>query len=53
MFKNKLDELGQVVKNKERLVAQSYNQEKRIHFDETYALVATLKSIRILLDFSC
>ena len=34
VFKNKLDESGQVIKNKVRLVAQEYNQEEGIDFDE-------------------
>ena len=42
-----------VVRNKARLVAQGYNQEEQIGFDETFALVARLESIRILLAFAC
>ncbi|GJU09123.1 retrovirus-related pol polyprotein from transposon TNT 1-94 [Tanacetum coccineum] len=47
VFRNKLDE------NKARLVAQGYNQQKGIDYDETYAPVARLESIRILLAISC
>ncbi|GJW32193.1 retrovirus-related pol polyprotein from transposon TNT 1-94 [Tanacetum coccineum] len=36
-----------------RLVAQGYNQQKGIDYDETYALVARLESIRILLAYAC
>nr|GEV09741.1 copia protein [Tanacetum cinerariifolium] len=53
VFRNKLDENGIVSRNKARLVAQSYNQEKGIYYDETYALVARLESIRILLTYAC
>ena len=42
-----------VVRNKARLVAQAYNQEEEIDFDETFALVARLESIRMLLAFVC
>jgi hypothetical protein len=42
-----------VVKNKARLVAQGYTQIERIDFDETFALIARLKSIRILLSIAC
>ncbi|GJW06697.1 retrovirus-related pol polyprotein from transposon TNT 1-94 [Tanacetum coccineum] len=35
-----------------RLVAQGYNQQEGIDYDETYAPVARLKSIRILLDYA-
>ena len=34
VFRNKMDKLGNVVRNKARLVAQSYNQEEGIDFDE-------------------
>ena len=49
---NKVDESSVVVRNKARLVAQGYNQEE-IDFDETFAPVARLGSIRILLAFAC
>ncbi|GJU95318.1 retrovirus-related pol polyprotein from transposon TNT 1-94 [Tanacetum coccineum] len=48
-FRNKLDENGVVSQNKARLVAQGYNQQEGIDYDENYALVARLESIRILL----
>ncbi|GJZ68483.1 retrovirus-related pol polyprotein from transposon TNT 1-94 [Tanacetum coccineum] len=38
---------------KDRLVAQGYNQQKGIDYDETYAPVARLESIRILLAYAC
>ncbi|GJS15186.1 retrovirus-related pol polyprotein from transposon TNT 1-94 [Tanacetum coccineum] len=53
VFKNKLYENGVVSRNKARLAAQGYNQEEGIDFDETYALVARLESIRILLAYAC
>ncbi|GJW96322.1 retrovirus-related pol polyprotein from transposon TNT 1-94 [Tanacetum coccineum] len=53
VFKNKLDENGFVSRNKARLVTQGYNQQEGIYFDETYALVARLESIRILLAYAC
>ncbi|GJU46411.1 retrovirus-related pol polyprotein from transposon TNT 1-94 [Tanacetum coccineum] len=52
VFKNKLDENGVVSRNKARLVAQGYNQQEGIDFDETYAPVARLESIRILLAYA-
>ncbi|GJU72048.1 copia protein [Tanacetum coccineum] len=35
------------------LVAQGYNQQEGIDYDETYAPVARLESIRILLAYAC
>ncbi|GJZ68689.1 retrovirus-related pol polyprotein from transposon TNT 1-94 [Tanacetum coccineum] len=53
VFRNKLDENGVVSRNKARLVAQGYNQQEGIDYDETYAPVARLESIRILLTYAC
>jgi len=40
MFRNKMDENGNIVRNKAKLVVKGYNQEEGIDFDETYAPVA-------------
>ncbi|GJQ91120.1 retrovirus-related pol polyprotein from transposon TNT 1-94 [Tanacetum coccineum] len=53
VFRNKLDKNGVVSRNKARLVAQGYNQQESIDYDETYAPVARLESIRILLAYAC
>jgi hypothetical protein len=53
IFKNKSDEHGTVVRNKARLVAQGYTQVEEVDFDETFAPVARLELIRILLSISC
>ncbi|KAK1629283.1 hypothetical protein QYE76_003598 [Lolium multiflorum] len=52
IFKNKQDEFGIVVRNKERLVAQGFSQIEGIDFEETYAPVARLESICILLAYA-
>nr|GEY90263.1 retrovirus-related Pol polyprotein from transposon TNT 1-94 [Tanacetum cinerariifolium] len=53
VFRKKLDENGIVSRNNARLVAQGYNQQEGIDYDETYAPVARLESIRILLAYAC
>ncbi|CAL8988995.1 unnamed protein product [Prunus brigantina] len=53
IFKNKTDEQGNVVRNKARLVAQGYTQMEGIDFDETFAPVARLESVRLLLAIAC
>ncbi|KAH9657240.1 Integrase catalytic domain-containing protein [Citrus sinensis] len=53
VFRNKMDESGVVVRNKARLVAQGYNQEEGIDFDEIFAPVARVESIRMLLAYAC
>ena len=52
VFRNKLDEEGNVVRNKARLVAQGYSQEEGIDYDETFAPVARLEAIRMLLAYA-
>jgi hypothetical protein len=52
VFHNKQDEDGVVTKNKARLVAKGYNQVEGLDFGETYAPVARLEAIRILLAFA-
>ena len=47
-----MNENGDITRNKVRLVAQGYFQEERIDFEETYAPVARLEAIRILLTFA-
>ncbi|GKB85320.1 retrovirus-related pol polyprotein from transposon TNT 1-94 [Tanacetum coccineum] len=53
VYRNKLDENGIVSRNKARIVAQEYNQQEGIDYDKTYAPVARLESIRILLAYAC
>ncbi|WRX16232.1 Integrase [Theobroma cacao] len=48
-----VDEQGNIVRNKVRLVAQGYNQEEGINYDETFAPVARIEAIRLLLAFAC
>nr|GEX20633.1 retrovirus-related Pol polyprotein from transposon TNT 1-94 [Tanacetum cinerariifolium] len=52
IYKVKLDKLGGILKNKDRLVARSYRQEEGIDFEEYFALVARLDAIRIFLTFA-
>ncbi|KAJ1689849.1 hypothetical protein LUZ63_014004 [Rhynchospora breviuscula] len=52
VYRNKLDELGNVVRNKTRLVAQGFKQQEGIDFEETFAPVARLESIRMLLAYA-
>jgi hypothetical protein len=52
VFRNKQDENGVVTRNKARLVAQGFTQVEGLDFEETYAPVARLEAIRMLLAFA-
>ena len=52
IFKNKLDESGNVTRNKARLVVQGYTQIEGVNFEETFAPVARLEAIRMMLAFA-
>jgi hypothetical protein len=52
VFRNKQDEHGVVTRNKARLVAQGFTQVKGLDFEETFAPVARLEAIRMLLAFA-
>ncbi|GKF05419.1 retrovirus-related pol polyprotein from transposon TNT 1-94, partial [Tanacetum coccineum] len=49
IYKVKKDKLGGVLKNKARLVAKGYHQEEGINFEESFAPVSRIESIRIFI----
>ncbi|TYJ98702.1 pol protein [Cucumis melo var. makuwa] len=53
IFKNKIDEMGNVTQIKAYLISQGYSHIKGVDFGETFALVAWLESIRLLLGLAC
>jgi hypothetical protein len=52
VWKNKEGEKGEVVRNKSRLVSQGFSQKEGIDYKETFAPIARLEAIRILLAYS-
>ncbi|GKF62886.1 retrovirus-related pol polyprotein from transposon TNT 1-94, partial [Tanacetum coccineum] len=52
IYKEKLDELGGILKNKARLVARGYRREEGIDFEESFAPVARLEAVQIFLAFA-
>jgi hypothetical protein len=52
VFHNKQYEQGVITRNKARLVSKGYSQVEGLDFDETFAPVAMLESIRILLAYA-
>jgi hypothetical protein len=49
VFKLKKDELGAVIKHKARLVARGFVQQEGINYDDAFAPVAHMESVRVLL----
>nr|GEY51070.1 copia protein [Tanacetum cinerariifolium] len=52
VFRNKKDERGIVIRNKARLFAQGHTQEKGIDYEEDFAPVARIESIRLFLAYA-
>nr|GEU34629.1 hypothetical protein [Tanacetum cinerariifolium] len=52
IYKVKLDEYGDVLKNKAWLVAKGYHQEEGIDFEESFAPVARIEAIRIFIAYA-
>ena len=52
VFRNKQDDQGIIVRNKARLVTKGFSEVKGLDFGETFAPVARLEAIRILLAYA-
>jgi hypothetical protein len=52
VYKNKMNEQGNIVRNKAILVCKGYDQIEGLDFDETFAPVARLEAIRMFLDYA-
>lgn len=48
-FRNKMNEQGEVVINKERLVYQVYSKKEGIDYEETFSPIASIKAVIMLL----
>jgi hypothetical protein len=49
VFKLKRDEVGAIIKHKARLVARGFLQRNGIDFDDVFAPMARMESVRLLL----
>ena len=53
VLRNKLDEAGKVTRNKGRLICKGCAQVEGIDYGETYAHVARMEVIRLILAYAC
>jgi hypothetical protein len=53
VYRNKLNEDGQVTRNKARLVCKGYARVEGIDFEETFSPVSRMEEIRLLLAYAC
>ena len=53
IFKNKMNEKGQIVRNKARLVCKGYAHIEGQDFDKTFAPVARMEAIKMFLAYAC
>ena len=52
-FANKMNEQGQIIRNKIRIVCKGCSQVEYIDYEENFAPVMRLKAIRMCLAFAC
>ena len=52
VFRNKMNEKGEVVRNKGRLVCKGYSKQEGIEYDETYAPMATIEVVKLFLVYA-
>ena len=52
VFRNKLDENGEITRNKARLVCKGYAQEEGLDYGETFAPIERMEGVRTLLAYA-
>jgi hypothetical protein len=53
VYRNKLNEDGQVTRNKSILVCKGYAQVEGVDFEDTFSLVTRMEAIQLLLAYAC
>ena len=52
VFRNKLDENGEITRNKAKLVCKGYAQEEGLDYGKTFALVVRMEGVKTLLAYA-
>lgn len=52
VFRNKMNEHGEVVRNKVRLVCKGYSQQEGIDYEETFSPIARIELVRMFLAYA-
>ena len=52
VLRKKINEQGEVVRNKTRLVCKGYSQQEGIDYEETYAPIARMEAVRMFLTYA-
>ena len=52
VFRNKMNEQGEIVRNKAKLVCKGYSQQEGIDYEETFAPVARIEAVRTFLAYA-
>ena len=51
VFRNKLDENGEITRNKAKLFCKGYAQEEGLDYGKTFAPIARMEGVRTLLAY--
>ena len=53
VFRNNMNEDGQVTSNKARIVCKGYPQVEGIYFEEIFSPIARMEAVRLILAYAC
>ena len=51
VFRNKMNEKGEIVRKKDTLICKGYSQHEDIDYEETYAPISRMEVVRMFLAY--